>query len=58
MFVRFNKFANGKGWDVDKNKWDAIIFTPKKDVKIFGIGIFSPEDNKPHNFTLTYKWLI
>ncbi len=61
IFNRFNKFANGS-WSIGKDvkiKWDAIILTVvKRDVKIFGIGLYSPYDNKPHNFTLTYKYII
>lgn len=32
-------------WNVDKDKWDALIFEAKKDIRVFGIGIHGPKDD-------------
>ncbi len=46
-FKRFKKIGNFPGWNVglnDKNV-DSIIYEAKKDVRIFGIGVYNASDN-------------
>lgn len=40
-----------------RDRWDAIIFAPNKNIKVFGIGIF---DKHPAGgeFTIGYKYYI
>ena len=28
------------GWEAGPNIWDSLIFTPSKDVRIYGAGVF------------------
>jgi hypothetical protein len=32
-------------WNTGLDKWDALIFEAKKDIRIYGIGIHGPKDN-------------
>ncbi|TNV82399.1 hypothetical protein FGO68_gene10746 [Halteria grandinella] len=71
LFVRFERIEKknkkkalldeliGKeGWSVSKDKWDAIIFEPKKDVRIYGVGIYQQVERLKCKYTLCYKYLI
>ena len=49
---RFNKLSSvksfervgetGKNWTVKKDKWDALIFEAKRDIRVYAIGIHGP----------------
>jgi PHR domain len=56
-FVRFDKIGNDS-WAIGSVSTDAIIFEAKRDVKVYGIGIYGPKDEKKHNFTIKYQWFI
>jgi hypothetical protein len=45
-------------WTVGKNKWDALIFEAKRDLRVYAIGIYGPKDDKPRDFTIGYKYII
>ncbi len=58
-FRRFNKIDNGSwGVGLSDSRIDSIIYEAKKDLRIFGIGVYNAKDNKKHKLTLKYKWLI
>ncbi len=59
-FRRFKKFGHDS-WYVtldDSNRPDAIIFQAKKDVRIYGVGIYGPKDEKKHKLYIKYRWII
>lgn len=59
MLESFERTGKLEGqWTVDKDKWDALIFEAKKDMRVFGIGIHGPKDDKPRDFTIGYKYII
>lgn len=37
---RFKESRPNDSWYIGRERWDAIIFVPKKDVKIYGIGVY------------------
>ncbi len=45
-------------WGIGKDKWDALIFEPKRDIRVYAIAIHGPYDNKPRDFTIGYKYII
>ena len=45
-------------WAVGKDKWDALIFEAKRDIRVHGIGIHGPFDNSQQDFTIGYKYII
>jgi hypothetical protein len=57
-FKRFNKIGNGHDWSISLTKQDAIIFEARRDVYIYGIGIYGADDDKKHDFKIKYKWII
>jgi hypothetical protein len=57
-FKRFNKIGNGIIWSISLTKQDAIIFEARRDVYIYGIGIYGASDGKKHDFKIKYKWII
>ena len=57
FFKRFKDFKPSDSWYVGENKWDALIFIPKKDIKIYGIGLFEKHPNGAP-MTLGYKYII
>ena len=58
-FRRFNKIGNGVvGWAVSLDRWDGIIFEAKRDIWVYGVGIYGAFDNKKHRFKIKYKWVI
>lgn len=58
-FRRFNKIGNGTvNWTVSLNDWDAIIFEAKRDLWVYGVGIYRPKYGSKHDFKIRYKWTI
>ncbi|TNV82904.1 hypothetical protein FGO68_gene14978 [Halteria grandinella] len=53
-----DQLIDTRGWFVTKDKWDAIVFEPKRNVLIYGIGIYQQIDRERSSFTLSYKILI
>ena len=47
-----------KSWYVSSDRFDGVIFTPKVDVRIVGMGIYAPSDKKSTNFIINYKWSL
>lgn len=47
-FRRFRD-VRADGWYMGRDRWDGVTFVPKKNVKIFGIGIFEayPANTSP-----------
>lgn len=57
FFKRFRDTRLGDSWYVGRDRWDAIVFIPKEDCWVFGIGIFEMYPNG-HNFTMGYVYHI
>jgi hypothetical protein len=57
-FKRFNKIGNYGSWTISLTNQDAIIFEARRDVYIYGIGIYGAGDGKKHDFKIKYKWII
>jgi hypothetical protein len=49
---------DSSSWSVGKDKWDALIFEAKRDIRVYAIGIHGPKDDKPRDFTIGYKYII
>ena len=47
-----------RAWHIQFHKKDAIIFKPKVDVRIFGVGIYAPTDDDKREFRYKYRWEI
>lgn len=45
VFKRFASISDGS-WNVGKGSWSAIVFIPKRDVVIYGVGITEPNDRE------------
>ena len=45
-------------WYVCKDRWDALIFEAKRDIRVYAIAIHVPCDDKPRDFTIGYKYII
>ena len=41
-----------------KDKWDGLMYQAKKDLRVYAVGIFGPQDGKPRDFTVGYKFVI
>jgi len=56
----FKRFLDvrGDGWYIGKDRWDAVTFIPKRDVIVFGAGIFEPYPASRKDFKYGYKWVI
>jgi hypothetical protein len=50
--------GNNGNWGISLTKQDAIIFEARRDVYIYGIGIYGASDGKKHYFKIKYKWII
>jgi hypothetical protein len=48
----------GGAWSVGKDKWDALIFEAKRDIRVYAIGIHGAKDDKPRDLTIGYKYII
>jgi hypothetical protein len=58
-FKRFNMIGNGESnWTISLTREDAIIFEARRDVFIYGIGIYGAADGNKHDFKIKYKWII
>ena len=66
---RANKLSGVKQFDRDglrgfdfvavgKDKWDGLMYQAKKDLRVYAVGIFGPNDAKPRDFTVGYKFVI
>jgi PHR domain len=47
-----------RAWYVTISRDDAIIFEARKDIYVFGVGIYGPVDKRSHEFTINYRWII
>ena len=57
QFRRFKETRANDSWYVGRERWDAIVFAPKSDVKIYGIGVYEKYD-AASNFTIGYQYFI
>lgn len=55
FFKRFRD-VRGDGWYIGRDRWDAVAFIPKRDVIIFGVGIFEPYPVSRRDFKFGYKY--
>ena len=46
------------GWYIGRDRWDAIALQPRRDVKIFGNGIFEPYPQSQRHFIYGYKYIL
>lgn len=46
------------GWYIGLDRWDAISFQPRRDVRVHGCGIFEPFPAGDHTFKYGYKYTI
>lgn len=56
-FKRFKDFKTSGSWVTGEDKWDALIITPSKNVRVFGIGVFESHPNSAP-FVLGYKYIL
>lgn len=47
-----------RAWYVTISRDDAIIFEARKDVYVYGVGVYAPIDDEAHDFTMKYRWVI
>lgn len=52
------KAIKDDGWYIGRDRWDAIIFIPNREVRIFGVGIFEPYPQSSRTFKYGYKYII
>ena len=57
FFKRFRD-SRADGWYIGRDRWDAIAFQPRLDVKIFGVGIYEPYPVGNHPFKYGHKYII
>lgn len=57
FFKRFRDVRQD-GWYIGRDRWDAVAFTPRRDVRIFGAGVFEPYPSGRHDFTYGHKYVI
>ena len=46
------------GWYIGRDRWDGIIFQPRNDIRVFGVGIFTPYPVGDHSFKYGYKYVL
>lgn len=56
-FKRFADVRQGDSWYVGKDRWDAIIFKPSSDIKVYGIGLFESHP-AAGEFSIGYRFYI
>jgi hypothetical protein len=58
-FCRFRDTKND-GWYIGRDRWDAVIFTVKRSIRVYGCGIFGPYNNSSGacDFKFGYKYII
>jgi hypothetical protein len=54
-FKRFKEIRAGDSWYVGRERWDALAFIPKQNIKVFGIGLYEIHPDGG-NFTLSYRY--
>ena len=59
-FKFFRRFRDSRsdGWYIGRDRWDAVSFQPRQDIRVFGCGIFEPYPEGNHSFTYGYKYVI
>jgi len=57
FFRRFYE-TRSDGWYIGRDRWDAISFQPRLDIRVFGCGIFEPYPEGNHSFKYGYKYQI
>jgi len=57
FFKRFRD-SRGDGWYIGRDRWDAVTFIPKRDVRILGVGIFEPYPAARKDFKYGYKYVL
>jgi hypothetical protein len=57
FFKRFRD-VRGDGWYIGKDRWDAVTYIPKRDVRVFGVGIFEPYPQARKDFKYGYKYVL
>ena len=57
FFMRFRDVRND-GWYIGRDRWDGVMFIPKRDVRIFGVGIFEPYPQSRRDFKYGYKYVL
>lgn len=53
-----DQMVDTRGWYVAKDKWDGIAFEAKRDVLIYGVGVYRQIDGEKNSFNLGYKFQI
>eukprot|EP00347_Sterkiella_histriomuscorum_P023363 403334928 len=56
-FRRFSDVRNGDSWYIGRERWDALVFQPNQNVRVYGIGLFEPFPNGT-SFQLGYKYHV
>lgn len=46
------------GWYIGRDRWDGITFQPRSNIRVFGVGIFTPYPVGDHSFKYGYKYAI
>lgn len=57
FFKRFRDSRND-GWYIGRDRWDAVTFAPRRDVRICGAGIYEPYPQSSRTFKYGYKYVI
>lgn len=50
--------SRSDGWYIGRDRWDAIIFQPSQNVRIYGIGIYEAHPLPARAFKLGYKYIL
>lgn len=57
FYKRYLTLRGSDSWFVGRDRWDALKFTPNKNIKIYGTGLFERHPDGG-NFELGYKYII
>lgn len=57
FFRRFETIRANDSWYVGEGRWDALQFTPSKNIRVYGTGLFEKHPSGG-SFELGYKYII
>jgi hypothetical protein len=40
FFKRYREIRQGDSWYVGRDRWDAIIFKPNRNIRVYGLGVY------------------
>ena len=57
FYMRFRE-TKDDGWYIGRDRWDAAMFIPRRDVLILGAGIYEPFPQSRRDFKYGHKYVI